>query len=235
MAPTTSPASPPTASPITAATAIHAAPRTTKRMMTSRLPIPVDRRPAGRRSRPRAWRQPAARRRARGRCGARPRPSARARRGRRAGCRARPAYSSAESPGCTRNPWTPSSIRSWKPLMRLATTGRPQLIASSSTIPKDARLHGVQNTSPATRWLGRLRFRRPAQCTWGALRLARPGAGTCRSGPSPMTTRRTSPRSRCSEAERLDDRVEAVAGVEAAEEDDVLVVAQELGDGLGVG
>ena len=31
--------------------------------------------------------------------------------------------------------------------MRLATTGRPQLIASSSTMPNDARLHGVQWTS----------------------------------------------------------------------------------------
>jgi len=42
-------------------------------------------------------------------------------------------------------------MTSWKPLILLATTGRPQLIASSSTIPNDARLHGVQNTDPDTR------------------------------------------------------------------------------------
>ncbi len=33
--------------------------------------------------------------------------------------------------------------------MRLATTGRPQLIASSSTMPKEARLQGVQWMSAA--------------------------------------------------------------------------------------
>ena len=60
-------------------------------------------------------------------------------------------------------PCTPSRITSWKPEIRLATTGRPQLIASSSTMPNDARLQGVQNTSPLTRWLGRLRFSRPAK------------------------------------------------------------------------
>ena len=31
--------------------------------------------------------------------------------------------------------------------MRLATTGRPQLMASSSTIPNEARWQGVQWTS----------------------------------------------------------------------------------------
>ena len=35
--------------------------------------------------------------------------------------------------------------------MRLAATARPQLIASSSTIPNEARSQGVQNTSPVTR------------------------------------------------------------------------------------
>ena len=51
------------------------------------------------------------------------------------------------SGGSTSRPSLPSCTSSWNPEIRLATTGRPQLIASSSTIPKLAFWQGVQKTS----------------------------------------------------------------------------------------
>ena len=56
-----------------------------------------------------------------------------------------------ERAGLTRNPCRPSSISSWKPEIRLAATARPQLMASSSTMPNEALSQGVQKTSPVTR------------------------------------------------------------------------------------
>ena len=53
----------------------------------------------------------------------------------------------ASSGGATSRPSRPLVSSISNPEIMLATTGRPQLIASSSTIPKLARWHGVQKTS----------------------------------------------------------------------------------------
>jgi hypothetical protein len=51
------------------------------------------------------------------------------------------------SGGATSSPSRPLVRSISKPEIMLATTGRPQLMASSSTMPKLARWQGVQKTS----------------------------------------------------------------------------------------
>ena len=114
--------------------------------------------------------------------------------------------------------------------------GTPQLMASSSTMPNDARLHGVQNTDPddevvraaAVQAPGEVHERCELFADLASVQLAQRAVAD---DDEPHLVAALA----VQEPERLDHGVEAVSGVEPAAEDDVLVVAHELGDRLGVG
>ena len=120
--------------------------------------------------------------------------------------------------------------------MRLAATARPQLIASSSTMPKEARSQGVQNTSPRDQVV-----RAAAVETAGEVHV-----GACLVGDHALVERaqrtvadddQAHGRAAFGEQQlvRVDHRVDAVPRVEPADEDDRAVVAHQVPHRLCVG